>query len=182
MFDGDRYWIVEVHYAKADPDDLLMKISVTNAGPDADTLHVLPTAWFRNTWSWEIDAPAPAHGGDRRHIGRDRPPVARPARAARRRWRRTAGRRRCCSARTRPNLKRLYGVEPITPYPKDGINDHVIRGAPTVNPDRSGTKCAFWYKVTVQPGQTAELRLRLRPAKTSTGGQRPPRSAPGSTR
>ena len=59
-FDADRYWIVEVHYAKADPDDLLMKISVTNAGPDADTLHVLPTAWFRNTWSWEIDAPKPA--------------------------------------------------------------------------------------------------------------------------
>ena len=60
VFDSNRYWIVEVHYAKADPDDLLMEISVTNAGPDADTLHVLPTAWFRNTWSWEVDAPKPA--------------------------------------------------------------------------------------------------------------------------
>ena len=49
VFDSGRYWIVEVHYAKADPDDLLMNISVTNSGPDADTLHVLPTAWFRNT-------------------------------------------------------------------------------------------------------------------------------------
>ena len=52
IFNENRYWIVEVHYAKAGPDDLLIKISVTNEGPDADTLHVLPTAWFRNTWSW----------------------------------------------------------------------------------------------------------------------------------
>ena len=56
VFDSDRYWIVEVRYAKAGPDDLLMAISVTNAGPDADTLHVLPTAWFRNTWSWGYDS------------------------------------------------------------------------------------------------------------------------------
>jgi hypothetical protein len=69
------------------------------------------------------------------------------------------------------NLKRLYGVEPITPYPKDGINDHVIHGAPTVNPDRSGTKCAYWYKATVQPGQTVELRLRLRPVKEEPVGR-----------
>ena len=68
------------------------------------------------------------------------------------------------------NLRRLYGVEPITPYPKDGINDHVVHGAATVNPQRTGTKCAFWYRLTVQPGQTAELRLRLRQAKTARGG------------
>jgi hypothetical protein len=61
------------------------------------------------------------------------------------------------------NVQRLYGVEPVTPYPKDGINDHVISGAPTVNPERTGTKCAFWYRLTVQPGESAELRLRLRP-------------------
>jgi hypothetical protein len=58
-FDDDRYWIVEVHYAKADPDDILMAIQVTNAGPEAATLHVLPTAWFRNTWSWDIGTPKP---------------------------------------------------------------------------------------------------------------------------
>ena len=59
-FDGDRYWITEVHYAKAGPDDLLMAIQVTNAGPETETLHVLPTAWFRNTWSWGDDEPRPA--------------------------------------------------------------------------------------------------------------------------
>ena len=58
-FDDDRYWIVEVDYVKADPLDLLMVVRVTNAGPAADTLHVLPTVWFRNTWSWDVDAPKP---------------------------------------------------------------------------------------------------------------------------
>jgi hypothetical protein len=67
VFDGDRYWITEVHYAKAGPDDLLMAIQVTNAGPEADTLHVLPTAWFRNTWSWDATEPGVAMraSGDR---------------------------------------------------------------------------------------------------------------------
>ena len=83
-FDDDRYWVVEVHYAKAGPDDLLMTISVTNQGPDADTLHVLPTAWFRNTWSWEMDAPRPSLAATGDAVGRNRPPVPRAARAARR--------------------------------------------------------------------------------------------------
>ena len=66
VFDDGRYWITEVHYAKAGPDDLLMTISVTNAGPDAETLHVLPTAWFRNTWSWDDSGkPALAAAGGR---------------------------------------------------------------------------------------------------------------------
>ena len=60
-------------------------------------------------------------------------------------------------------MARLFGAAPLTPYPKDGINDHVVSGAATVNPERSGTKCAFWYQLTVAPGETAELRLRLRP-------------------
>ena len=59
IFDLDRYWITEVRYVKADPADLLMVVTVTNAGPDADTLHVLPTAWFRNTWSWDAGAGKP---------------------------------------------------------------------------------------------------------------------------
>ena len=62
------------------------------------------------------------------------------------------------------NVERLYGADPGTPYPKDGIDDHVRSGLPTVNPDRRGTKCAFWYRVTVPAGATVELRLRLRPA------------------
>ena len=73
---------------------------------------------------------------------------------------------------------RLYGAAPVTPYPKDGINDHVVSGAGTINPDRTGTKCAFWYGLTVLPGQTAELRLRLRPAPSGQAGSRGPAPRP----
>src|SRR5487761_803442 len=66
------------------------------------------------------------------------------------------------------NLGRLYGAAPVTPYPKDGINDHVISGAQTVNPAHRGTKAAFWHQVRLGPGETAELRLRLRPVPGET--------------
>jgi hypothetical protein len=167
-FDAGRYWIVEVHYAKADPDDVLMKISVTNAGPEADTLHVLPTAWFRNTWSWEIDAakPAMAATGDT-SVGIEHPWLGSLELLADAGPDGAAPTALFCENET--NTKRLYGVGPITPYPKDGINDHVISGAATVNPGRTGTKCAFWYQVTVAPDQTAELRLRLRPTSGGAG-------------
>ena len=83
-FDEDRYWIVEVDYAKADPHDLLMTIRVTNAGPDSETLHVLPTAWYRNTWSWGDPGRDEARARGRRRLDRrHRPPLAGPARAER---------------------------------------------------------------------------------------------------
>ncbi len=169
VFDGSRYWIVEVHYAKADPDDLLMAISVTNAGPDAETLHVLPTAWFRNTWSWDGSpkpvlgaagaGPAAAPGtpavsighpflGELELIAGAGPDGAVP---------------QVLFCENETNIARLFGAEPVTPYPKDGINDHVISGAATVNPERTGTKCACWYQVTLAGGASAELRVRLRP-------------------
>jgi hypothetical protein len=163
VFDGDRYWIAEVRYAKAGPDDVLMAVQITNAGPDPDTVHVLPTAWFRNTWSWGEAIgrqPSLQASGDRRvainhpivgameFIGAAAPDGTEPQLLF-------------CDNET--NVQRLYGIEPVVPYPKDGINDHVIRGAAAVNPDRVGTKCSFWYQITVPPGQTVELRLRLRP-------------------
>jgi hypothetical protein len=174
VFDDGRYWIVEVAYAKAGPDDLLMAISVTNAGPVTETLHVLPTAWFRNTWSWGDDSPRPV-------LGAPRTPPADAAAVS-------IGHPFCgeleliagpgpegtlpavlfCENET--NVARLFGAEPVTPYPKDGINDHVTGGAPTVNPDRTGTKCAFWYRFTLAGGASAELRLRLRPTATKPAG------------
>ena len=167
-FDGDRYWITEVHYAKAGPDDLLMSIQVTNAGPETETLHVLPTAWFRNTWSWGDDEPRPAMraSGDR-SVAIDHPflgPLELIAAAAP-----GGADPQLLFCENETNVARLYGAEPVTPYPKDGINDHVIDGAATVNPVGTGTKCAFWYQVTVPAGQSAELRLRLRPANGAAG-------------
>jgi Glycosyl hydrolase family 63 C-terminal domain len=162
-FDESRYWIVEVHYAKAGPDDILMTIEVTNAGPDQAELHVLPTAWSRNTWSWDAALPGRpelAAAGDGRvtltHpirgpmelLAGAGPDGAPPAALF-------------CENET--NLARLFGAQPLTPYPKDGINDHVTSGAATVNPAGRGTKCAFWYRVTLAGGASAQLRVRLRP-------------------
>jgi hypothetical protein len=164
IFDGDRYWITEVHYAKADPTDVLMVVTVTNAGPETGTLHVLPTAWFRNTWSWDLGAPRPvmtAAGATSARV--EHPFLGTLELFAGNAPDGTAPTLVFCENET--NLRRLYGVAPATPYPKDGINDHVIHGAATVNPDRRGTKCAFWYRLEVPPGATAELRLRLRPSR-----------------
>ncbi len=161
-FDDDRYWIVEVDVAKADADDLLLTVRATNAGPETETLHVLPTAWFRNTWAWEVDEARPqlrAVADDRVHIDH---PLVGPMELV------------CgpgvdgepptllfCENET--NTVRLFGAEPITPFPKDGVGDHVVAGAPTVNPDRVGTKVSAWYRLEVAPRATAEVRLRLRP-------------------
>ena len=79
VFDEDRYWVVEVVHAKADPHDLLMEVRVTNAGPDEATLHVLPQLWFRNTWSWDVGAQRPSLRADRFPPRRGRAPALREA-------------------------------------------------------------------------------------------------------
>ena len=161
-FDQDRYWICEVTYAKADPADLLMAVTVTNAGPDADVLHVLPTAWFRNTWSWDAGSAKPAMAAlDATSVLVEHPFLGDLELLASAASDGSAPTLLFCENET--NLPRLFGAEPTTPYPKDGINDHVIHGAATVNPERRGTKCAVWYKLEIPSGATVEIRLRLRP-------------------
>jgi hypothetical protein len=168
VFDDGRYWVTDVHYAKAGPDDLLMTVRVTNAGPDEATVHVLPTAWYRNTWSWKDGSARPTlstiSGTGIVDVGHPRlgpmELLAGPAPDG------TAPAILFCENET--NVARLFGSAPETPYPKDGINDHVVHGAPTVNPALRGTKCAFWYKLTVAPGATAEIRVRLRPSSSGS--------------
>ena len=165
-FDDGRYWIVEVHYAKAGPDDILMTVEVTNAGPDEAELHVLPSAWFRNTWSWDSGADKPEFAVAPPAAGAARVTLTHPF-AGEMELMAAAGPdgvvppALCCENET--NVARLFGSEPVTAYPKDGINDHVITGAATVNPAGRGTKCAFWYRLSVAGGATVQLRLRLRP-------------------
>jgi hypothetical protein len=162
-FDENRYWIVEVTYAKGGPDDLLMAIKVTNAGPAADTLHVLPTCWFRNTWSWDAAAERPSMAATSdSSVAIGHPFCGQLELLAEAGAGGAAPAVLFCENET--NARRLYGTEGGPPYPKDGINDHVIGGMATVNPERTGTKCAYWYQVTVAAGETTELRLRLRPA------------------
>jgi len=160
VFDDDRYWVVETDYAKADPTDLRVRVRLTNTGPEPATIHVLPTVWYRNTWSWDEDGVKPrlASAGDAA-IGLEHerlgPMVLQAAPAPDG----SLPEQLYCENET--NAERLFGSPSTTRYPKDGINDHVVHGAATVNPAREGTKAAFRYRVTVQPGETAELSLRL---------------------
>ncbi len=167
VFDEDRYWQIEADYAKASPDDICVRLRIRNAGPERAELHVLPTLWFRNRWSWD-------KGSARPEIRADSPPSAKPdsasAVAVEERlgtWRLEAG----PDPEGRPpellfcendtNLRRVFGSGGDVPYPKDGINDRVVAGAATVNPGKRGTKLACWYRVTVAPRASVELRLRL---------------------
>ena len=162
VFDEDRYWVVDVFHAKADPHDLLMEIRVTNAGPETATLHVLPHLWFRNTWSWDHGAPKPslnATNDDR--VITDHPRLGALEWIVDQAPDGTAPPLLFCDNET--NDERLYGSASSPRYPKDGINDRVVAGAATVNPDGSGTKSAAWYQLTVAPGQTQVVRVRLRP-------------------
>ncbi len=178
-FAGGRYWIIEATYAKAGPDDLLLAIDVTNAGPGPETLHVLPTAWFRNTWAWDESSPRPAlaagpgQAGVAAVVSVDHPfcgdldLLGGPGPGG------TVPDLLFCENET--NVSRLFGASspgpgPGAAYPKDGINDHVVHGAATVNPDRRGTKCALAYQLRLGPGESARLRLRLRPHRAGPRG------------
>jgi hypothetical protein len=159
VFDDGRYWGVDVTYAKATATDISMCIEVTNHGPEAASLHVLPTLWFRNTWRWSERTDLPALSLDQGSVLVDHPVLggyrlqAAPAVDG------TQPQALFCDNET--NVARLFGGPAITSYPKDGINDHVVSGADTVNPDRRGTKAAFWYQLTVPAGGTTQVRLRL---------------------
>jgi Glycosyl hydrolase family 63 C-terminal domain len=171
IFDDDRYWVVEVTYAKRGPTDVLMTVSVTNAGPDADTLHVLPSLWFRDTWSWGRKHPKPVlrtEAGDLL-AEHERAGVYRLAAAPGPDG--VAPTPLFCDNIT--NTARLYGTEPLCAYPKDGINDHVVRGLPAVSPDDVGTKAAWWYRLDVPAGETVQVRLRL---FSPTAGDEPDRA------
>jgi hypothetical protein len=160
-FDEDRYWDVTVEYAKAAPDDLCLRVLVRNAGPDAETLHLLPTLWFRNRWSWDPAVARPQiTEGEGRLVARD------PDLGAMTLTGSETPEPLFCDNET--NTRRLWN-QPGPTYPKDGINDHVVHGLETVNPQRTGTKAALWYRLEVAPGATAEVRLRLAPKARKVG-------------
>jgi hypothetical protein len=165
-FDGDRYFDVLVEYAKADPEDILIKISVANRGPEAAEVHVLPTLWFRNTWSWNGHGERPQL---RRAEGRadgDTPAARFEVVEARHdyygvRWLYCERAPELLFTENDTNTLRLYGV-PNGAHAKDGINDYAVNGrADAVNPDRRGTKAAALYRLTVGAGETITLRLRF---------------------
>jgi len=164
-FADGRFFDVVAEYAKAGPDDVLIRISVTNRGPEAAPLHVLPTLWFRNTWSWGRD------GEDYT----DKPViVASDPQTLLARGERIGGFALACGptpAGSAPpllfcdnetNVLRLFGAAGTSRYPKDALHDHVVQGrADAVNPAHIGTKAAAHYVLRLGAGETVVLRLRL---------------------
>jgi hypothetical protein len=160
VFDEDRYFDIVVEYAKAQPDDIIMLVTVTNRGPDVASLHVLPTLWFRNTWSW----------GD----GSAKPNIkatnAGPEGVAALASHGELGDWQLCADASaqllfcdnETNNQRLFGSPNPSRYVKDAINDFVVHAChEAVSPDRSGTKVAAHHVLEVGPGDTTTVRLRL---------------------
>ncbi len=157
IFADDRYFDVQVEYAKASPTDLVVQITVTNRGPETAPLHVLPTLWFRNTWSWADD------NSERPALAMAGPDVveARHAQLGTY-WLTCDGAPEVLFTENESNAQRLWGVGNRSPYVKDGINDAVVNGrAEAVNPERTGTKAAAHYALQLGPGETRSILLRL---------------------
>ncbi|HMF19864.1 MAG TPA: glucosidase [Gemmataceae bacterium] len=155
VFDQDRYFDVFVEYAKDSPEDILIQITIHNRGPEAAELHVLPTLWFRNTWSWSG--------------GTDRPSLQRQGRAVKAVHPQLGERYLYCEGdapllftENETNTQRIFGVPNRSPYVKDSINNYIVNGQKdAINPEQKGTKAAAHYHVTVKPGDSQVIRLRL---------------------
>ena len=155
IFDDDRYFDVFVEYAKADPEDVLIRITVHNRGPEAAELHLLPTLWFRNTWSWGEESKPTirqiGHGtvlashkdlGQRRFYCQDHPELL--------------------FTENESNARRLWGGHNTSQYVKDAFHDYVVSGIrEAVNPSKIGSKAAAYYRLEVPAGGSKIVRLRL---------------------
>jgi Glycosyl hydrolase family 63 C-terminal domain len=157
IFDEDRYFEVEVVYAKAAPDDIVIRITATNRGADTAPLHLLPTLWFRNTWSWGRDDRRPSisvhgHALQARHhrLGTY--------------WLSGDGEPDVLLTDNDTNTARLWGDDEGPPYAKDAFHDAIVGGHPdALAPlDHPATKAALHYRFDVGPGQSQVIDARLR--------------------
>ena len=155
VFAGNRYFDVFVEYAKASYEDILIRITVANRGPERADIQVLPTVWFRNTWSWGHDRARPGlHAKSDQVIELEEPKYGH-------RFLSCAGQPELLFTENETNAKRLYGTEGPA-FSKDGINDFVVGGRTgAVNPARTGTKAAARYRLSIEPGASATIQLRL---------------------
>jgi hypothetical protein len=170
-FDGNRYFDVFAEYAKADADDILVRITVANRGPETATLHLLPTLWFRNTWSWGREGegywPKPAlrragparieaeHQSLGRYVLEAEPIAGAPV-------------PELLFTDNETNAARLFGAANAQPYVKDAFHRFVVGGErDAVNPDGTGTKAAVHYVLTIPSGEERVVQLRLREHRPS---------------
>ena len=156
VFDDDRYFDVFVEYAKAEPEDLLIRISVHNRGPEAANIHLLPTLWFRNTWSWGKNAAKPSL----RQVESGTVRAAHPELGDR--TLDCEGNPELLFTENESNATRLWGQANSSPYVKDAFHEYVVSGKKeAVNPSKTGTKAAAHYRLEVPAGGSKVLRLRL---------------------
>ncbi len=169
IFNGDRYFDVFVEYAKQSPEDILIQISVSNRGPEPATLHVLPTLWFRNTWTWWPGTPKPSL---RQVSGQKGYQVIAASHVdLGERYLYCEGDVPLLFTENETNNERIFGSANATPHVKDGINNRVVNGNQNaINPEKAGTKSAAHYQLQVGAGQTATIRVRLSEAAPSAIG------------
>jgi len=169
IFNGDRYFDVFVEYAKQSPEDILIQISVSNRGPDPATVHVLPTLWFRNIWTWWKGTPKPPL---KQVAGQRGAQVVAASHAdLGERYLYCEGDAPLLFTENETNNQRIFGSANAFPYVKDGINNYVVDGnQAAVNPERTGTKSAAHYQLQVGAGQSATIRLRLSDASPTAIG------------
>jgi hypothetical protein len=156
VFEEDKYFDVFVEYAKADPEDTLIRISVHNRGPEEAELHILPTLWFRNTWSWEEGEAKPVLGA----IDNDKIHASHPQLGGY--TLHCEGTSELLFTENETNTARLWGHPSASPYVKDAFHRYVVSGAANaVNTAKMGTKAAAHYHLNVPAGGSKVVRLRL---------------------
>jgi hypothetical protein len=156
VFEDNRYTDVFIEYAKASCEDILIKITAWNRGAEAAQLDLLPTVWFRNTWSWGKGGVRPSLRANGSHvIELDEPHYGHRTLIC-------DGSPELLFTDNETNVRRLYGYDNSHEYVKDSIDDYVVHGRTNaVNPKRFGTKAAAHYRTTIEPGKSVTLRLRL---------------------
>jgi hypothetical protein len=160
IFDRNQYFDVFVEYAKAQADDILIRVTAANRGPQAAPLDLLPTIWFRNTWSWGLDVRRPQLKMDRSPAGH---PLVRAHHPDMRDYSLAfEGAPEWLFTENETNQRRIFGLENAVRFVKDGINDYVVAGRDdAVNPEQTGTKAAARYRLRIVAGEAVTIKLRL---------------------
>ncbi len=157
IFHDDRYFDVFVEYSKGDPEDVLIRISVHNRGPETAQIHLLPTLWYRNVWSWGEAEPK----GNLRQTGDQTIQATHPQLGEY--TLQCEGARELLFTENESNAQRLWGQPNPVPFVKDAFHQYVVAGKPdAVNPAKTGTKAAAHYVLDVPAGGSKVVRLRLR--------------------
>jgi len=167
VFDEDRYFDVVVEYAKASPEECFIRITVSNRGPETATIHLLPTLWFRNTWSWWPEAEKPHLKAAKSTKGVSVVAASHPELGDRRLY--CDGAPPLLFTENETNAERLFDSPNASPYVKDGFHAFVVHGnTAAVNPAAAGTKAAAHYCLEVGAGQSVAVRLCLTDAPPAT--------------